>query len=432
MTECRVAIVGGGASGSLQALHLLRAGVDDIVLIERAHEPGRGVAYSTRRPEHLLNVPARRMSAYPDDPDHFLRWYARHGGTAEDFAPRMLYGDYLTELLGAESGRVEIVRDEAIAFDEGSLRLAGGGSVRAETIILAPGNFKPATPRGIEPDKLGSLWVDDPWDGEFASDLEGVDTILLLGTGLTAVDAIMTLDAAGYRGRIVAVSRRGLAPRGHGAREPTVAPAGPLPSTCVGLLRRVRRRSEEIGWLGAVHELRTITQNIWISADDKERRRFLRHLRPWWDVHRHKIAPAIFERIEALQQAGKLVVGAAKLVSAEPADGHALVRLRARGSDAVETFRAARILNCTGPETDIVRSGETLLAELLRAGRIRPDRCRVGVDVDRDCRTIGADGSASDSLYAIGPVTRGTFWESVAVPDIRVQAQHVAELIAGA
>src|SRR5687768_4561967 len=142
MTDCRVAIVGGGASGTLQALHLLRAGVDGIVLIERAHQPGRGVAYSTRRPEHLLNVPARRMSAYPDDPDHFLRWFAAHGGSAEDFAPRMLYGDYLTQTLDAESGRLEIVRDEAVGSDQGGLRLAAGGSIRAETTILAPGNFK--------------------------------------------------------------------------------------------------------------------------------------------------------------------------------------------------------------------------------------------------------------------------------------------------
>jgi uncharacterized NAD(P)/FAD-binding protein YdhS len=200
----------------------------------------------------------------------------------------------------------------------------------------------------------------------------------------------------------------------------------------VGLLQRVRQRSKEIGWLGAVHELRTITQDIWIAAGDSERRRFLRHLRPWWDVHRHKIAPAIFDRIEALQQAGKLVIGAAKLVSAEAEGDHAMVRLRARGSDSVETFRAARILNCTGPEMDIVRSGEPLLSDLLQAGRIRADALRIGIDVDRDCRTVRADGAVSDSLYAIGPVTRGTFWESVAVPDIRIQTQRVAERIARA
>ena len=112
----RVAVIGGGAAGTLQALHLLRAGVDEVTLIERERAPGRGVAYSTGRPEHLLNVPARRMSAYGDDPDHFVRWFSgRAGGGEEDFAPRMLYGDYLVELLGVSP--VEIVRGEAVGIE---------------------------------------------------------------------------------------------------------------------------------------------------------------------------------------------------------------------------------------------------------------------------------------------------------------------------
>ena len=429
MSARRVAIVGGGASGTLQALHLARAGIDEIVLIERAREPGRGVAYSTRRPEHLLNVPARRMSAFPDDPDHFARWFAERGGTAEDFAPRMLYGDYLGALLAAEGDRIGTIRDEAIGLDHGAVTLAGGGTMRADAVVLAPGNFKPATPRGIDPAALGPLWVDDPWAGDFASGLGRGDTILLLGTGLTAVDAALTLDSTGFQGRIFAVSRRGLAPRGHGAREPTVAPAGPLPSTCVAMLRRVRARTGEIGWRGAVHELRNVTQDIWASASETEHRRFLRHLRPWWDVHRHKLAPAIHEKIERMQKTGRLILGAARLVSAEADGGQAVVGLRARGSDSVETLRTARIVNCTGPESDIVRSGERLLESLLEAGRIRPDPCRIGIHVDRDCRVVDSAGAPSDRLYAIGPVTRGAFWESVAVPDIRVQAQRVARLI---
>jgi uncharacterized NAD(P)/FAD-binding protein YdhS len=430
VTGARVAIVGGGASGALQALHLLRAGADRVALIEREREPGRGVAYSTRRPEHLLNVPARRMSAFPDDPGHFTRWFEARGGGADQFAPRMVYGDYLVELLAAAADRIDTVRGEAVAIDpDGSVRLADGAPIRADAAVLASGNFKPATPRGIDPDALGTLWVDDPWAGDFASGLGRGDTILLLGTGLTAVDAALTLDAAGFQGRIFAVSRRGLAPRGHAEREAMTAPDEDLPSNCVALLRRVRARSEEIGWRSAVHELRSVTQAIWAAADDTERRRFLRHLRPWWDVHRHKLAPAVHAKIEEMQAAARLVVGGARLVSAKAADGQALVRLRGRGADTVETLRAARIVNCTGPEVDIVRSGEPLLASLLGAGRIRPDPLRIGIDVDLDCRTLDVRGQVSDSLYAIGPITRGAFWESVAVPDIRVQAQRVAERI---
>jgi len=264
----RVAIVGGGASGTLQALHLAKAGLCDVTLIERSRRPGRGVAYSTRRPEHLLNVPARRMSALADDPDHFTRWFAdRAGGTPEDFAPRMLYGDYLAGLL-AEAG-IESVAGEATDLADGVL-LADGRNIEADAIILAPGNFKPATPRGIDPGALGAFWVDDPWAEGIADGLGAGDIVMLVGTGLTAIDAALTLDAAGFAGRIVALSRRGLVPRAHGMREPMVAPCEDLPPSCTGMLRRVRFRSDETGWRSAVHELRSVTQALWGAASDEE------------------------------------------------------------------------------------------------------------------------------------------------------------------
>ncbi|HYI47111.1 MAG TPA: FAD-dependent oxidoreductase [Allosphingosinicella sp.] len=428
MSGRRVAVIGAGASGALQALHLRRAGAE-VSLIERGPAPGRGVAYGTTRPEHLLNVPARRMSAFSDDPDHFTRWFeARGGGGPEDFAPRMLYGDYLVSLL-SEAG-IEAVRGEAVDLAGGAVRLADGRALAADAVVLAPGNFRPATPRGIDPAALGAAWIENPWAGG----LEGLgarDVVLLVGTGLTAVDVALTLDATGFRGRIVALSRRGLAPRAHGPREPMVAPAEALPASCVALLRRVRARSGELGWRSAVHELRSVTQAIWGGAGPEERRRFLRHLRPWWDVHRHKVAPAVGERIEAMQAEARLAVAAGKLVSAEAIEEGAALRFRMRGGEAVETLRVARIVNCTGPECDIVRAGEPLLAALLKAGRIRQDALGIGIEVDPDCRAIGADGTASETLAVIGPVTRGTFWESVAVPDIRAQAERVAARLTG-
>jgi uncharacterized NAD(P)/FAD-binding protein YdhS len=424
----RIAVIGAGASGALQALHLKRGGAE-VVLIERGPAPGRGVAYGTTRPEHLLNVPARRMSGFSDDPDHFTRWFAgRAGGGAEDFAPRMLYGDYLQALL-AEAG-IEAMRGEAVEIAGGAVRLADGRAIEADAVVLAPGNFRPGTPRGIGPAALGAAWVEDPWAGGLDG-LGARDVVLLIGTGLTAVDVALTLDATGFRGRIVALSRRGLAPRAHGAREPMVAPGEDLPASCVGLLRRVRARSGEVGWRSAVHELRSVTQAIWGGASLEERRRFLRHLRPWWDVHRHKVAPAIGERIEAMQAEARLAMAAGKLVAAERVEEGASVRFRMRGTEAVETLRVARIVNCTGPECDIVRAGEPLLGALLEAGRIRQDALGIGIEVDGDCRAIGADGAPSDILSVIGPVTRGAFWESVAVPDIRAQAERVAARLTG-
>ena len=426
MTGRRVAVIGGGASGTLQALNLARRGAGKVTLIERARVPGRGVAYSTGRPEHLLNVPARRMSAFGDDPDHFVRWFhEKAGGGEEDFAPRMLYGDYLAGLLAA--AEIEVVRDEAVdVAPDGTVRLATGTTLPADAVVLAPGNFRPATPRGIDPAALGELWAQDPWAAGVTDGLDGGDTILLIGTGLTAIDVALTLEATGYRGRIVALSRRGLAPRAHGPREPMVAPREDLAASCTAMLRRVRDRSEAVGWRSAVHELRSVTFKLWADAGAEERGRFLRHLRPWWDVHRHKLAPAIGAKIEAMQADARLAVAAGKLVSAEAENGRAVVRFRARGGEAVETLRVARIVNCTGPEIDIVRAGEPLLDALLATGRARPDALRVGLDVDTDCRILDEEGRASETLSAIGPITRGTFWESVAIPDIRAQAERVA------
>jgi len=431
MSAGRVAVIGGGASGLLAALHLLKAGQNKVTLIERAHRPGRGVAYSTRRPEHLLNVPARRMSAFADAPDHFAAWYAAKGytalgGSAEGFAPRMVYGDYLEELLAGAGDRIETVAGDAVAVTDAGVALADGRRIAADAAILALGNFRPATPRPLDPEALGRLYLADPWAADVAEGLGAGDVILLLGTGLTAVDAALTLDASGFAGRILALSRRGLAPRGHGPRDPADTPGEKLPSNCVALLRRVRARSEEAGWRSAVHELRAVTQSLWASASPAEQARFLRHLRPWWDVHRHKIAPAIFERIAAMQAAGRLAVRAGRVLDARADGGTALVRIRPRGSDGAETIRAARIVNCTGPEADIARSGEPLLAALIAQGAARPPACGIGIEVDDRCRVAGAGGA----LYAIGPLTRGTFWESVAVPDIRVQAEMVAGEIA--
>lgn len=430
MRAARAAVIGAGLSGALQAIHLLREGAERVLLIERARTPGRGVAYGTDRPEHLLNVPARRMSAFPDDPDHFVRWYAeRHGGGAEDYAPRMIFGDYMEELLAAAGDRLEIVRGEAVDVAPGAVLLADGARIEAAVTVLAPGNLRPAVPAGIDPDALGPLWIGDPWSSSLSEGLSTTDTILLLGTGLTAIDAALTLDASGWRGRILAMSRRGLAPRAHAAREPMAPPTEAQPADALTLLRRFRARAGEIGWRSAVHELRSATQAIWSAAPLDQRQRFLRHLRASWDVHRHRIAPAVAERIAAMEREGRLSVFAGRLVSAR-ADGEtAEVRLRRRGSAEVDTVRVRRIVNCTGPELDIVRAGEPLFDALLEAGRIRPDPCRLGIDVDGESRAIGPDGASADALYAIGPVTRGAFWESIAVPDIAVQAQRVARRI---
>lgn len=433
MSAAHVAVIGAGASGTIQALHLLREGAERITLIERERPPGRGTAYGTRRSEHLLNVTARRMSIWPDDPGEFARWIEARGGAADEHARREAFGDYLSGLLVAAGERIGVVSGEAVAVasDPGgeTVRLRDGRAIVADAVVLALGNLRPAIPAGIDPDWLGAAFIGDPWCGGFAEGLDETDTILLVGTGLTAVDAALTLEATGFRGRIFALSRRGLLPRANLAREPVVEAPADLPARAVALLRLVRERGERIGWREAVHEVRVAAQRLWAETPLAERRRFLRHLRPWWDVHRHRIAPTVADRIERLTRERRFEAAAGRIVAAAPEGGGARVRWRPRGAAQIGDMWVRRIVNCAGPELDIERAGDPLLDALLAAGRVRPDPCRLGIASDSASRTLDAAGRPCTTLYAIGPMTRGALWESIAVADISNQAQAIARNI---
>lgn len=433
MSVGHAVVVGGGFSGALQALNLVEAGVPRVTLIERSGMPGRGVAYGAAGEEHLLNVRAPGMSALPDDPDHFSRWLEARGDDPDGFAQRRVYGAYVTQLLARASERICILSGEALDVVRGpsgeTVLLRGGDEISADAVVLAVGNLAPADIPALSGAPEG-VYVADPWSADVAAGLEADDAVLLIGTGLTAVDVGQTLDREGFKGRIVALSRRGLSPRAHAERAEIPAAEADVPAHCAGLLRQVRLAARTIGWRAAVDQLRPITQQLWASASATERRRFLRHLRPWWDVHRHRIAPSIAERLDQMQEEGRLHLAAGKIVSVEPSGGQALIRWRPRGGEADQSLVARRIVNCTGPEANIVRAGEPLLDNLIAGGRIRPDVCRIGIDVDPGCGTIGGAGEISESLFAIGPMTRGAFWEIVAVPDIRVQVQALARRLA--
>lgn len=438
-----VIIVGGGFSGTLLAINLMRHNGPSATLIERrAGQIGRGVAYSATHPAHLLNVRAGNMSALPDDPGHLARWLqARGHGEAHSFVPRTLYGTYLREMLAEAreraGGRLRLISAEAVAAypvpGGMAVELDNGGRCSGESLVLAIGNLPPHTPPGIDPDMLPpGCYAADPWSADIAEELCNADEVVLLGTGLTAIDATLLLDARGFDGRILAMSRRGLAPRHHASVAPPVGlgerPQGEL-SALVGQLRR---RAGQAGWRAAVDELRPVTQMMWAAADTEMRARFLRHLRPFWDVHRHRLAPDVAERIDGLQAEGKLRFVAGKIVTAKPFAPDVELRWRPRHGDAVLTSRVRRIVNCTGPQGDLLRSSERLICQMLQSGQIRPDVLRLGLDVDARSRVIDGEGEAQDRLYCIGPMTRGGLWEVVAVPDLRRQSWDLARRLSNA
>lgn len=431
-----VVIVGGGFSGTMLAVQLARLGKTRITLVDRGANPGQGVAYSTGHPAHLLNVRAGKMSAFPDDPGHFARWLTARGlGGAEDFAPRRSYGLYLQGLLRAAmveaGGRLAVLRGEVLDVepyrDGARVRLADGRALAADRVVLASGNLPPRSLAALDAAALPpALHCGDPWSPTLADGLGADDVVLLVGTGLTMVDVAVALADAGFAGRIVAVSRRGLMPRVHEAGVPAeiAAPAAGQPVSA--LLRAVRRSAAAHGWRATIDALRPHTAGLWRGATEQQRARFLRHLRPWWDVHRHRVAPAVADRIEMLRAAGRIELMAGRIVAAQADGERARVTIRPRGISYCRTVRVARIINCTGADGDLVGTSDTLLARLVARGLIRPDAQRLGIDVAADGAAVGADGRPSNALYAIGPLLRGRAWEATAVPELRVQAAGMA------
>ena len=437
-----VAIVGAGFSGVMAALHLLKhPNGPKVMLFDRRTPFARGAAYSTGNPDHVLNVRAGNMSAWPDAPRHFVEWLAADTGAPprEDmFATRGDYGRYLQGLLAGEAeraaaaGRLVIVPDEVVdaVRDDGGWRIElGVGRFRhADALVLAIGNPPPSTPVEAAPALArAGLYVADPWrEPPLPPECAGDAPILLIGTGLTMVDVALACDAREPGRRLAALSRRGLKPNAHEGPPPQDLPTPPAGLSPVGLSRWLRLTARDIGWRAAVDSVRSTTQDIWGEWSSAHRSRFLRHARPYWDVHRHRLAPAISARLEGLLASGQLSIRAGRLRALEATGDGVEARWTPRGGGAERTERFAQAINCTGPATDLAELRDPLLERLRAQGFIRADALRLGLDATAEGALIGRDSAVVKGLFGLGPITRGALWEIVAVPDIRNQAPVLA------
>jgi uncharacterized NAD(P)/FAD-binding protein YdhS len=440
----RIAIIGGGASGVLTALQLL-ATSDDSALCVTVHEAsgvlGRGIAYGTSDPRHLLNVRARHMSAYADVPSDLLDW-ARRAGRDPDplgFLPRMEFSAYLQDTLAdvadhrltISAGRVDDVARVGDAFE---LRTRDRVAT-ADTVVLAYGNQAPQ-PLAVGGVDLAELpgYLANPWDLAAIRALPGDAVVVIVGTGLTAIDTAITLLEDEPGRRAVMVSRHGLLPHAHIEQQSTAwvsdVPTGPL--TADGIAAFVRgqveaARSHGVDWRNVVDGLRPATQSIWGRLDLDERRRFLATYVREWEVRRHRMAPEVADRIRDYRRDGRLTVLDGGINAVE-ARGH---RASLHVSDLPEPVVADAVVNCTGPLTDLSRSTDPLLQALQARGLVTPDRLRLGLESTVAGELVGSDGRVVPGLYAVGPPRKGTLWESTAIPEIRTQAAEVARLVLG-
>src|SRR3984885_12664960 len=372
-TTTTIAIIGGGVSGTLTALHLVRQRTPArVILIDQRAEFGLGLAYSTPSLGHLLNVPAGKISALPDQPDHFLHWLRKNhdpAATEKTFAPRAVFGRYIQSLLASMSPieqEIAAVVDVRLHDSGAVLTLDNGCELRADLIVLATGNFDPAPLPGITKAASDSgLYRHNAWAAETYEGMHPDAPVALIGTGLTGVDVVLRLRELGHRGRIIAVSRHGMFPNRHDDYIPLRSSAIPFhtPATCVAYLRALRdaiRGGAE--WRAAFDSLRETTNELWLRLPLEEKKRFRRHLQRRWDVVRHRMAPPIADVIESELQNGTLEIreGHLKSVDASPSGAHITLRTQ----DDSESFYADRVINCTGPSMNYRRVRSALLQNM--------------------------------------------------------------------
>jgi uncharacterized NAD(P)/FAD-binding protein YdhS len=439
-----IAIVGAGYSGTSLAINLCRLATKPItiLLFEAKPQFAHGAAYSTTNASHLLNVVANDMSAFPDQPNDFVEWLKQQPEIQASnpehfyFAPRMLYGRYLQKRLSqaSKTGSIKLHNVEVIALSQTKnkfkLTTANNQTFLVDKVVLAHGN--PA-PKNLFPYLSSQHYVNDPWSYDFVKNISPTDDVLIIGTGLTMIDVVLALADQKHRGKIYALSRRGLLPQTHHefkGRKLTEY----IPENFRELIRYVRCEIKLFAayggdWRAAITHLRPLTQQLWQSFSLPEKRRFLRHLMPYWDTHRHRIAPPIAARLHALRAAKQLQILAAKILTATEDLFGVEVKIRLRNSTKQQSLAVAHVINCTGPNTDYHHAQHPLLKNLIQQGLIQPDELRIGLAVADNGAMINANGVVSNKLFTLGTPCKGKLWECVAVPDIRQQSAYLAKVL---
>jgi uncharacterized NAD(P)/FAD-binding protein YdhS len=442
-SSCCIAIVGAGFCGTATAINLLQQPHVEplrIVLIDRDRH-ARGTAYADHPSSYLLNVPAARMSASSSDPLDFLRFAQRTmpAVTAEDFLPRSRYGEYLEEKLStaeraaAPHVRLERIRGEVRCLEVWRpshtfiLGFQDGHEMTATKVVLALGNPPPAPLPGTD---------------ETGESVRADETVLLVGTGLTMADIVASTMQTGHvPARMYAISRHGLVPPRQTAFRNSHAEFDPLPllrSAAISvrqlfhLVREISRQTEQRGgdWREAIAFVRSVAPTLWSRLPSRERARFLRHIRAYWDVHRHRLPPSTRAAVDELRAAQRLIVHAGRIVRLEPKANQVRVIWRPRGQEESAVLVVDRVINCTGPDYRCAASRDPLVRDLIANGLIQPDALGTGLRTAANGGLVNLFGRATRGLYYIGPMLRADHWEATAVQELRGHAESLAQELA--
>jgi uncharacterized NAD(P)/FAD-binding protein YdhS len=455
MIRFDIAIIGGGASGILLLLHLIRitSRPVKIVLFNKGYPLVEGVAYSTFDKSHLLNVRAGRMSAYADDPSHFVNWLwtskeytdkKENENLNDAFIPRHLYGQYLNETYQQVVSNLppgftlKIIDDKVVEIAKKNnyhIRTENGLSFESDKTVLCTGIEPPYGLPGIKITPNDSRIIINPWNNKVHLPSEH-NNVLVIGTGLTMVDTVLSLLNAGFRGKIVALSKHGQLPMAHPEHKQTAKPSEhfsapeDLSSLYSIIKQRIKEHPDPQGWEEPILEdIRPYTQQLWFNYTKEEKLRFLRHLQHLWSKLRHRIPFQIFLQLNEAIEEKKLELAGGKLIHLNCTETDIIVTYFDRKSGEEKKVNVSHIYNCTGPVLDVEKSINPAIQSLYTNGLIRNSDAKLGPDALPDGRLIDQSGNAHQDLFLLGPPMRGSIWEAVAVPEIRTGAKSIASML---
>ncbi|MFS2225926.1 FAD/NAD(P)-binding protein [Pantoea sp. B65] len=455
MAERHIVIIGGGFTGTALAIHLARLGQAglSVTVIEPRARLAEGVAYGTRDPAHRINVPASRMQLSAAEEGDFDRWFRASDGLLRDpqarwhdgrlYPQRGQFAAYVAEQFERAAAHSPVKlshqRDRALALQHGRVLTASGASYQADEVVLAISHPPPALPpllaRSLA-DHPGL--IANPWQHDALATVAADDRIAIIGSGLTMSDVVASLHRNGHRGPVVAFSRRGQLPRENLSGDYPLRPLDyqrPQAMTARAWLRRIRQEvaqaaEENLPWQLVLDDIRLHGQQLWQQLALHEQRRFLRHLRPWWDVHRYRIAPQVSAVLAQQQASGQLQVRAARLHTITTRGEAIVLTLQPRGAEA-ESLTVDKIIVTTGPAHGALLESDALLHQLAREGILQPDPLALGILVNSQSQPLNAQGAASRHLYVAGPAARGRFGELMGLPQVAEHAESLARQLLG-
>jgi uncharacterized NAD(P)/FAD-binding protein YdhS len=439
-----VTVIGGGAASAMLLMQWQRqlCWPGRVVWCEAQPPFAQGAAYRTTHPRHLLNVPAGRMGCYAHLPEDFLHWAeqseapdaaaARAETTtplAAQYLPRRLYGTYLQERLqaalaslpaGALHHHPHRIAQINPAPNGGYIMQSEAGKWHSAHLVLAMGN-QPQS-RWDAAVQQSPQWLGHGW-APIATNktLDTAKPLLIIGAGLTAMDAVFSLRDAGWQGEIMLASRNGHLPQPHlqAGVTPYKHEYAQLEHLRPAALARYLRALVRAGipWRDVVDGLRPLTILLWQNWSAQDQARFLKRLWPWWNIHRHRHAPQAGEWLDAAlsEQFRQPLAASVQQIEATPEGLRA--HLRGRGP-----LLPAAILDCTGPSLSVL-SNPGPLSELLADGLLVPAANGAGLQTySQHAAYTGSHGT----ILALGTLTLGMRLETTAIPELRQQVAEAA------